>query len=183
MDDADVERTPFEGRTLQHLHNRPDRVGLTEVVTKPQLVQPLVAVAFEEGDPGNAAARHLGTTAINEGAQVVYQNDSPKLAAVHGTIVPPLVGRSEGPGTITSDIGRILLPLTKRGVRDALVTVHTQRRVACSVPQGGRPCARQAVPAGLWLSVQAAYPSVRVDWVPPSTRGWIPISGRCTVYS
>ncbi|MFI2652746.1 hypothetical protein [Micromonospora fulviviridis] len=39
------------------------------------------------------------------------------------------------------------------------------------------------VAQGIWLSVQAAYPFVRVDWVQPPTSGWIPLASWCTVLS
>ncbi|MFI7430763.1 hypothetical protein ACIBPB_27585 [Micromonospora sp. NPDC049836] len=34
---------------------------------------------------------------------------------------------------------------------------------------------------GIWLSAQAENRSIRPNWVPPPTRGWIAIAGVCTV--
>jgi len=82
VDDADVERAILEGGPFQHLHNRPDRVVLAEVMVQPQLVEPSTSVPIEEVDASRARPGYLRPAAIYEGTEIVNQNDA-GLAGIH----------------------------------------------------------------------------------------------------
>ncbi|MCL7459650.1 hypothetical protein M8I35_20965 [Micromonospora sp. MSM11] len=56
----------------------------------------------------------------------------------------------------------------------------TRRVFVHRLPPATWPADSKAA-SGISLSVQAEYPSLRLSWMPPPTRGWIATAGRCAV--
>lgn len=56
-------------------------------MVQPQLVQPPISVPVEELDPSRTGTGHLRTAAIDEGTEIVNQND-PALAGIHPEMMP-----------------------------------------------------------------------------------------------
>jgi hypothetical protein len=80
-------RAVLEGSPFQHLHYRPDRVILAQVMVQPQFVEAQISILTEQLDAGRARTGYLSVAAVDEGPEVVNQHDS-GFGAIHPMMVP-----------------------------------------------------------------------------------------------
>jgi hypothetical protein len=129
-DETDVERVLVEGGALQHLDDRPDGVVRTEVVVEPQLIQPSTSIRVQERNSGRTRTRHLGTTAIDERAQIVYQHGAGRRGCIHTVIILTVEARRT-PVSCTVRVSRS--PLSQRMLPPP-ASVQMLRAVRSQVP-------------------------------------------------